>query len=299
MGQAPWFKFFSADYMSSPFVQSLEPEQELWYVRLIIASAIHSPRGCLPLANGKLWRIAKAPSEEHFTLHASSILSKFERDDAAGVYRVPKVATQQLHTPDSLSVKRSEAGKRGAAKRWQSATATDGNLPSEAMANTKQKIADSDSDSDSDQEKTPSVADAMVTGDSDSVDPRHGPVRALIQQLHLKQFRVTCPWDGSEGKVLDRLLSANPSWTEAQILEMARNRFASEGIASDRPRKWLSNIGSYAAGPQDRFNKLKGVTNENGNGNGNGKRFANKAELAVDTALANCAAAKRAVGLDH
>jgi hypothetical protein len=38
---------------------------------------------------------------------------------------------------------------------------------------------------------------------------------------------------------------------------MVRNRFASDSVASDRPRKWLSNIGSYAAGPQDRFNKLK------------------------------------------
>jgi len=130
-------------------------------------------------------------------------------------------------------------------------------------------LANQEQEQEQEQEKTPSASDAAVTEDSDSVDPRHGPVRALIQQLHLKHFRITCPWDGSEGKVLDRLLSANPSWTEGQIFEMVRNRFTSEGIASDRPRKWLSNIGSYAAGPQDRFNKLKGsVTSGNGNGNG-------------------------------
>jgi hypothetical protein len=51
---------------------------------------------------------------------------------------------------------------------------------------------------------------------------------------------------------------------------MVRNRFESDGIASDRPRKWIPNIGSYAAGPQDRFNKPKGA-GTNGNGNGSGK----------------------------
>jgi hypothetical protein len=150
MSQAPWFKFYAADYMSSPFVQALDPEQELWYLRLIIASAISLPRGCLPLANGKLWRLAKATSEEYFEQNAGAILAKFERDEVAEVYRVPKVASQQLLTSSELSMKRSEAGKRGAANRWQSAICGDGKLPSETMANAKQNIADSDSDSDLD-----------------------------------------------------------------------------------------------------------------------------------------------------
>jgi hypothetical protein len=148
MPHAPWFKFYAADYMSSPFVQGLDPEQELWYLRLIIASAISEPRGCLPLANSKLWRLAKAPSLEHFEKYAGGVLTKFERDDAAQLYRVPKVIEQNLVASTDLSSKRSEAGKRGAAKRWQSATNNNGNLPLKPMANVKQKIADSDSDSD-------------------------------------------------------------------------------------------------------------------------------------------------------
>jgi hypothetical protein len=147
MPSAPWFKFYPSDYLSSPFVQALEPEQELWYLRLLIASAIALPRGCLPLANGKLWRLAKAPSLEHFEKHAGPILAKFEKDEAAGLYRIAKIANQMTSAPD-LSAKRSDAGKRGAAKRWQN----DGKLPSATMANAKengrQKIADSDSDSD-------------------------------------------------------------------------------------------------------------------------------------------------------
>jgi hypothetical protein len=263
---APWFKFYAADYMSSLFVQGLEPEHELWYLRLIIASAINLPRGCLPLANGKLWRLAKAPSLEHFEKYAGPLLAKFEKDEAAGLYRVSKVAEQQLVANADLSNKRSQAGKRGAAKRWQVAMSSDSKLPLAAMANTKQKIADSDSDSDSDSEVVkPSAADATVASDSDP-EPRHAPMRGLIQQLHLKKFRVKCQWDGSEGKALERLLSANPGWSEEEISQMVRNRFDSEGITSDRPRKWLPNLGSYAGGPQDRFNKLKGVESENHTG---------------------------------
>jgi hypothetical protein len=116
--RAPWFRFFAADYLSSPFVQALEPEQELWYLRLIIASAISQPPGCLPLDSGKLWRLAKAPSLEHFQQHCSPILATFEKDEAAGLYRLPAVADQLIANAD-LSSKRSEAGRKGAAGRWQ------------------------------------------------------------------------------------------------------------------------------------------------------------------------------------
>ena len=146
MTHAPWFKFYGADYLSSPFVQSLEPEQELWYVRLIIASAISEPRGCLPLSNDKLWRLAKAPSMEHFEKYAGPILAKFEKDQVAQLYRVPKVSEQTLVANADLSSKRSEAGRRGAAKRWQAATRGDGNLPSKPMANKQQEITDADTD---------------------------------------------------------------------------------------------------------------------------------------------------------
>jgi hypothetical protein len=108
------------------------------------------------------------------------------------------------------------------------------------------------------QEKKPSAAAASVADDADPIGQRHASTRRLIQELHLRKFRVTCPWDGSEGRTLGRLLSANPSWTQEQVVEMVANRFRSEGIASDRPRKWLANLGSYAAGPLDRFNKLRG-----------------------------------------
>jgi hypothetical protein len=190
MSKAPWFKFFAADYMSSPFVQALDPEQELWYLRLIIASAISLPRGCLPLANGKLWRLAKAPSEKYFEENAGPILGKFEKDEAADVYRVPKVACQQLHTPSELSTKRSEAGKRGAANRWQIATSDDGKLPSEAVANGKQNMADSDSDSDSDIKPTSELKSSSDMESQIHKNPRKSPSQEACRLASLLKTEI-------------------------------------------------------------------------------------------------------------
>jgi len=99
---------------------------------------------------------------------------------------------------------------------------------------------------------------ASIEDHSEPVDPRHAPIRQLIQQLHLQKFRVKCQWDGSEGKALDRLLSSNPSWTEEQLTRMVHARFDSEAITGNRPRSWLPRLDDYAGGPLDRFNKLKG-----------------------------------------
>jgi hypothetical protein len=91
----------------------------------------------------------------------------------------------------------------------------------------------------------------------DSVDARHHPARALIQQLFQSQFKVTCPWDASEGSVLSKLLQSNPTWTAPQIAQMIRNRFASDSITGERPRVWLPNIAKYHAAALDRFQKPK------------------------------------------
>ncbi len=108
--------------------------------------------------------------------------------------------------------------------------------------------------------------------DESQADPRHAPVRALIQTEHLRRFRVVCPWDGSEAKALALLLGGNPAWSEEQIASMVRNRFLSDDINSARPRKWLPNISEYAAGPLDRYGRLASGQN------GKGSAYANRAE---------------------
>ena len=98
-------------------------------------------------------------------------------------------------------------------------------------------------------------------GDPEPMDPRHVPTRELVQELHLQKFKIKPQWDGSEGKVLDRLLQANPSWSQIDIDLMVRNHFASEGITSARPRSWLPRLGDYAGGPLDRYGKVRKPTN--------------------------------------
>ncbi len=270
MGQAPWFKFFAADYMSSPFVQALDPEQELWYLRLIIASAIGLPRGCLPLANGKLWRIAKAPSEKHFAEHAPAILAKFQRDDAAGVYRVPKVADQQLLTPDGLSAKRSEAGKRGAAKRWQVATPTDGKLPSGPMAKVRQNIADSDSDSDvstsSSEPKTGSDQMSGVPSKRTSITPSREACRlaALLKSEILRNkadYRITPAQERKWAVTADRMLRLD-----------GRGYQASAGLITwaQHDEFWLKNVLSMDT-LRSKYDELQ-MRREHPNSNGHASR---------------------------
>jgi hypothetical protein len=94
-------------------------------------------------------------------------------------------------------------------------------------------------------------------GEPELTDPRHVPTRKLVQELHLQKFKIKPQWDGSEGKVLDRLLQANPSWSQIDIDLMVRNHSASEGIPSARPRSWLPRLGDYAGGPLDRYGKVR------------------------------------------
>ena len=86
----------------------------------------------------------------------------------------------------------------------------------------------------------------------------HGRIRNHIQCSYQEVNHIRCPWDGSEGKCLDKMLKANPSWDEMTWLMMCSNYFLSEGVNGARPREWLPRISMYARGPLDRFGKVQG-----------------------------------------
>jgi hypothetical protein len=87
-------------------------------------------------------------------------------------------------------------------------------------------------------------------------DPRHAATRVRILELHQESFGITSQWDGREGRELDRLLKANPSWSQDDLTRMVESRFQSEAITPDRPAVWLARLGTYAVGPLDRYGKL-------------------------------------------
>jgi hypothetical protein len=97
--------------------------------------------------------------------------------------------------------------------------------------------------------KRSSSPDGADDHHDENIDPRHATVRTVILDLHLKKFRVTCEWNGREGKALNELLAANPTWTEAQIRVMVQNRFQSDGVTSSRPGKWISALGAIPQVP--------------------------------------------------
>ena len=95
-------------------------------------------------------------------------------------------------------------------------------------------------------------------------DDLHAEIRAEIQQHYREINKITCPWDGSEGRALDKMLKANPSWTLIQWTTMIRNYFDSEGINGQRPRVWLPQISKWAAGPLDKYGHVQGSCRSRG-----------------------------------
>ncbi len=60
----------------------------------------------------------------------------------------------------------------------------------------------------------------------ESVDPRHAVIRALILELHLKNFRVVCEWNGREGKALNELKWRKPFALRLQTAYASAKRIA-------------------------------------------------------------------------
>ncbi len=94
-----------------------------------------------------------------------------------------------------------------------------------------------------------------------TIDPRHAEFRDATEKYweHANPG-IPMPWDGSEAKVLWRLLKANPQLTTEQFKECLRHRRKSDVLQSERPRKWLENATDYASGPVDRFGKPREPT---------------------------------------
>jgi len=87
-------------------------------------------------------------------------------------------------------------------------------------------------------------------------DPRHDLIRRGITKLQMEAGREEV-WDGSAGKLLDRLLKLRSKWTARFLLRCVANRFASVEINPlEHPRRWIGSLSDYGAGPVDQYGKL-------------------------------------------
>jgi hypothetical protein len=98
---------------------------------------------------------------------------------------------------------------------------------------------------------------AIKSGEIEKPDPRHAPIRDLIQECWLKANPglAAAPWHGPEAGQLGSFLKANKSWTIENISQMVRNRFLSDVNLSELPRSWISRLPDYAGAPLDTFKR--------------------------------------------
>jgi hypothetical protein len=94
---------------------------------------------------------------------------------------------------------------------------------------------------------------------SAAVDDRHSAIRDHIQKRYTEAEPLLnpAPWDGQDGKALNKLLKSNPGWTIEQITTLVDNRFLSlKGAVGDRAYLWLPKLSSYTE-PLDEYGKPK------------------------------------------
>ena len=240
-----WGAFYWGDYIAD--TGHLTLAQHGAY--LLLMAHYYRTRRPLPANADQLHRVCRCTNDADRAA-VDEVLAEFFSLDGDG-YRQSRIDRELAKAIDISEKRRAAANAKHQKSRMESPAFVDACVDANAQQVQTQPQPQPQKD------KKPSAALASAATDIESVDPRHAPIRSLIQELHQHAFLVKCQWDGSEGKHLDRLLAANPGWTEEELARMARNRFASDGITPDRPRKWLPNLGSYAVGPHDRFNKLR------------------------------------------
>lgn len=96
-----------------------------------------------------------------------------------------------------------------------------------------------------------------------SGETRHARSQQIVQGWYRDWAGVDCPWDGSEGSNLSKILKAWPSVTDEQFSRCLDHIEKSECIPKGtRPCEWLCRLPKFLDGPLDQFWKAKG--NENG-----------------------------------
>ena len=95
-------------------------------------------------------------------------------------------------------------------------------------------------------------------------NPKHTPVRELIQNEWAQRNQKTCPWGPAAAKQLDTLLSETPDWTFEDYKRCIANRFASDGVAiSEDPKAFITHLPKYLSGPLNQYGRPKDRVNGN------------------------------------
>ncbi len=122
-------------------------------------------------------------------------------------------------------------------------------------------------------------------------------VDAIDKYWKFKNPDVPFAFGKSEGQELKRLLADNPKLDIELFKKCLNHRAKSTVVHTERPRKWLGNILTYAAGPLDRFGKpLEDSTNGTGQSPSKGTQRINERRRALAAAVAARQASRTVAG---
>ena len=252
-----WFPFHIDSFRGSPAVQAMHPSARAGYLYLL-SHQWQSEDGTLPGDDASLCELSGIGTQL-WGRHRASILRKFsvgldkrlknirlddERREAKRIFEARQAAALR-----TTSV-RSYHGDR---------TVTDGR-PSRSA----DTITGTDTDTTTKTKTKPSRAKRASGEVKHSGDLRHVACKAEIFAYYQAKNQTDPEWNGREGKALGMLLGANPKLTAEGIKRLLGFRGQSDVNHAERPGKWIENLGSYRAGPLDKFGKPKGATNGNG-----------------------------------
>jgi len=170
---------------------------------------------------------------------------------------------------------RSEAGKKGAAKRWDGKAIAQPSVsyskPMAKHGNNTVTSTETEQVQEQIQKQKPSSAkqrrkaQAKPPTKTDIASARHKQFKAAIG-LYWKSKNpdVEMPWGAPEGQALEIWLRESPSTTIDQFTGFLRHRFLSEVNHTERPSTWIRKITSYANEPLDRFGTPKSLKGNHG-----------------------------------
>ncbi len=237
-----WMPFHIDRWRGSAHVQAMRAAARSGYLYLL-AEAWQTSDCTLPLDNEEL-QVLSGLREDEWKEFGPRILKRFIEVDGRLVNEVVKAEwaeAKRIFESRSASAKRTTASRSSSGGR--TVTVQSPSRRADTITGTGTSTETKD--------KNSCAADAAP------------PVRSLAEfraevDRHWSEHvrpGVQAPWDRSEDKHLRELLKAMPSLTVLQFREMLDNRARSTVQHSDRPRKWLQSVSTYANGPVDQYGK--------------------------------------------
>ena len=242
-----WMPFHIDRFRGSPEVQAMDPAARCGYLYLLATA--WQTEDCTLSADPIDLATASGLGDKVWEEHGPRILRKFTV--IHGRLRNEVLFAEWLEAK-TIFEKRSLAARRTNITRSMDGDRTVGVTVTERRPSRSADTQTLTGTGTSTEEKQIPSRDKREGGVS---DPRQQAFRAAVM-AYAKRMRVKLQWDGSEAKVLHRLLASLPEMSLAEFQECLAHRAHSPGTPhGERPRVWLPRILRYQQGPLDQYGK--------------------------------------------